>query len=77
MAQQHLVPTPLAEGKNTKEAIENLRTAIERTIQAEVDQGWRYVGQVESITFQNPGCIAAFLGAKPVPMPTKFLLFEK
>jgi hypothetical protein len=74
---QRVIPMPLADGKSSVEAMQNLRAAIEHAIQAEADDGWRFVGQVESVTFQNPGCLLALFGAKPVPIPVRFLVFER
>lgn len=76
MKKIHVVPTPSAEGKSAAEAVEQLRFAIERTLQEQASANLRYVGQVDAISWELPGCWDEFMGKKKTAVPVKFLVFE-
>lgn len=77
MKHQNVVAVPRAEGKNGVEAIANLRNILQSTIDAQAAQGWRFVGQIDSVTFENPGCWDSLKGAKRAIIPVNFLVFER
>lgn len=74
MNECRVVPIPVASGRNLGEAVEALRSAVQREIQAQMDQGWRFAGQVDSTTRENPGCFS--LG-QPRVVPITMLVFER
>ena len=77
MSEHHVAVVPRASGQNYAQAVENLRNAIGAIVHRAGQDGWRFTGQVSSVTYENPGCIAALLGRGPIAIPVNFLLFER
>jgi len=77
MAEHIVVPTPAVSDKNGGAAQQGTREAIERLMNELGAQGFRFVAQIESTSYQQPGCIPALFGASPIPMRQHFLVFVR